>query len=107
MWWDGATTWALLEGHPDDLAALAAANGLEPIDAPPDLPSGGRWSVAPDAIAALTGTFVAEIGVGIVHHSDPPPAPTIDPTVRRLNEAIKQRFDPTGRLNPGVDVLAP
>ena len=42
-------------------------------DGPPPLPSGSRRVVAPSAVGALTGEFVAEVGVGIVHHADPLP----------------------------------
>jgi glycolate oxidase FAD binding subunit len=103
--WDGATTWVLLEGHPADVAASAQAAGLREAPGPPDVPSGGRWSVAPSALASLRGTFVAEVGVGVVHHTDPPPPVDVSEGVRLLNRRIKDNFDPTGRLNPGVDVL--
>ena len=46
-----------------------------------------------------------ELGVGIVHHEDPPPRRDVDPVLRDLHRHIKEQFDPTGRLNPGVDVL--
>lgn len=108
--WDGIRTWVLLEGHPDDVAAQAARFDLRPAEGPPDLPTGGRWSLPPSALPALSsegpGTFVAEIGVGVVHHVDPPPSRPVDPATRRLHERLKQRFDPAGRLNPGVSVLA-
>jgi glycolate oxidase FAD binding subunit len=112
--WDGARTWVLLEGHPDDVAGQAAACGLEPTGGPPELPSGGRWSLPPSELASLTGgdagdpagTFVAELGVGIVHHRRPAPRRSVDPATRRLHERLKQRFDPDGRLNPGVAVLS-
>ena len=80
--------------------------GLEPTDDPPTLPRGGRWSIAPSAIHTLSGEFVVEVGVGIVHHRDPAPPRSIDPAVVTLNRRIKDLFDPRGRLNPGVDVLA-
>ena len=104
--WDGTTTWVLLEGHPDDVAAAAGGAGLVEAAGPPSLPSGGRWSVAPSQLTSLSGTFVAEIGVGVVHHADPPPPVVVDDAVGELNRRIKHNFDPTGRLNPGVDVLA-
>jgi glycolate oxidase FAD binding subunit len=76
--WDGATTLVLLEGHPDDVAAEAAAAGLTVADAPPRWPDGphrGRISVRPRAVPALAAhldaidglRWLAEIGVGTVH----------------------------------------
>jgi FAD/FMN-containing dehydrogenase len=53
--WDGTTTWALLEGHPADVATQADAAGLD--DAPegrPDLPP-HRWSLPASALGALAG----------------------------------------------------
>ena len=104
--WDGTTTWVLLEGHPDDVASSAAACALGEADGPPDLPTGGRWSISPSDVPAMRGTFVAEVGVGVVHHADPQPAVEASAAVVELNRRIKHNFDPTGRLNPGVDVLA-
>jgi glycolate oxidase FAD binding subunit len=103
--WDGATTWVLLEGDEDDVSTEAKVLELAPTDGPPTLPTGGRWSIPPQDLSALTGTFVAEVGVGIVHHADPAPARTLDPALVDLHRRIKERFDPAGRLNPGVDPL--
>jgi glycolate oxidase FAD binding subunit len=74
--WDGTTTHAWLEGHPDDLDAEVAAAELVP-SAEPVWPSGlhrGRVSVAPAAVPALAErlgyldcTWLAEGGVGTVH----------------------------------------
>jgi glycolate oxidase FAD binding subunit len=103
--WDGTTTWVLLEGDERDAEVQVAGLGVAPTGGPPALPTGGRWSVPPAAIRSMRGTFVAEIGVGIVHHADPPPPRPPDPAVVALHRRIKRGFDPTGRLNPGVDVL--
>ena len=107
--WNGRTTWVLLDGHADDLATQAGVGDLTAVDGPPLLPP-NRWSLPPSELAALAahddGSFVAEIGIGIVHHARPAPDTIIEPAVRALHARIKHEFDPTGRLNPGVDVLA-
>ena len=99
--WNGSQVWALLEGHPDDLAEQASAAGLVVADGPPPLPTGSRRSVAPGEIAALAGDFVAEVGVGVVYHSEPWSPPLRDPRVVALERALHAEFDPAGRLNPG------
>ena len=104
--WDGATTWALLEGHPRDVDDQARACGLRATDASslPPLPE-HRWSLAPSALRALLddghGPFVAEVGVGVVHRTVPQPPRPIDPTIAALSSRVKDAFDPTGRLAPG------
>lgn len=106
--WDGRTTWVLLDGHADDLAAQVSSGGLDAVDGPPDLPQ-HRWSMPPSEVRSLAAgpaRFVAEIGVGVVHHAQPAPARAVDATVRALHRRIKHEFDPNVRLNPGVDVLA-
>jgi FAD/FMN-containing dehydrogenase len=106
--WDGERVWVLLEGHPNDVERQATAAGLAAADPPAELPTGGRWSLPPSQLTSLPGTgrFVAEVGVGIVHHERPQADRQIDPAVQRLHRRIKHEFDPEGRLNPGIDVLA-
>jgi glycolate dehydrogenase FAD-binding subunit len=111
--WDGTTTWTLLDGHPDDVAAQAGGRGL--VDAPggsPALPP-HRWSLRPGELRDLParaghrpGGFVAEVGVGVVHAEVAPAPRTVEPAVARLHRRIKDLFDPTGRLNPDRDPLA-
>lgn len=96
---DGVTTWVLLEGHPADIAAQRA--GLVETEGPPPLPP-YRQSLRPSALRELTGTFVAELGVGTVHVPDSPPA--VAPERADLHRRVKQVFDPTGRLNPARQV---
>ncbi len=102
--WDGATTWVGLDGHPDDVATQAALAGLPEVDRPPALPTGGRASLPPGELRGLTGRFVAEIGVGIVHLDGPAPPVAVDPAVADVHRRLKALFDPTGRLNPGRSV---
>jgi glycolate oxidase FAD binding subunit len=100
--WDGTTTWVWLEGHPVDVADQAAlVAGLDEVDGPPPLPSGGRASCRPGQLQELTGRFVAEVGVGIVHREEPVPERPLAPSIRLLHERLKAAYDPTGRLNPG------
>ena len=102
--WNGNQVWTLIEGHPDDVREQARSCGLRAADGPPPLPSGSRRSVAPSAVPFLTGEFVAEVGVGIVHHAEPWVRPARDPRVVTLATTLRREFDPTGRLNPGLDV---
>jgi glycolate oxidase FAD binding subunit len=82
--WDGRTTRVMLEGHADDVAAEAAAAGLDLLDADgpdstaPAAPDGmhrGRISVRPSRLRDLGSAldrvdglrWLAEVGVGTVH----------------------------------------
>jgi glycolate oxidase FAD binding subunit len=119
--WNGATTWVFLSGYApdtaDDRATLGGLGDVAGAGGPPPLPE-HRWSCTPAEAAAFgadrldaangTGTghdFVAEIGVGVVHASVPQPPRPVEPGVAELNRRVKERFDPTGRLNPGRDPL--
>lgn len=106
--WDGRSTWVLLEGGAADVRAERAALGAgwAEVGAPPPVPDGGRRSLRPSQLRTLDlapGSFVAEIGVGIVHVADPADvAPSaLDPSTVELHRRVKAAFDPTGRMNPG------
>lgn len=109
--WDGTRCWVCLEGHADDVAQTRDRAGLEPVDGPPSLPEGGRWSMTPARWRELVGTgrFVMEWGVGVVHH-ERPPDPERDPVGRppadvvALGDRLRSAFDPAHRLNPHIDV---
>ncbi len=102
--WNGATAWVLLEGDPADIEEQAVAGELTPVDDPPALPGPHRWSLAVRELQGLTkmaaGPFLAEVGVGIVHHSSPQPERPRDPAAEELRHRVKVAFDPSGRLNP-------
>jgi FAD/FMN-containing dehydrogenase len=108
--WDGIRCWVLLAGRGVDVAADAAvleALGLEEVDAPPALPP-HRWSIAPRDVGAFVDqgmSFVAEVGVGVVHAAEPQPRRGLDASTMKVQQRIKQIFDPTERLNPGRSVL--
>jgi glycolate oxidase FAD binding subunit len=108
--WDGNRSWVLLEGHRGDVedeGRALATHGLQPTDAPPDLPP-HRWSVDPADIVGLAAagafgdTYVAEIGVGAVHADRPQPPRAVPPGLRALDERVRARFDPAGRFAPAA-----
>jgi FAD/FMN-containing dehydrogenase len=108
--WDGGSVWVLLEGHPADVADQADAvlgPAFAEVAGPPALPLGERVSTRPGELPRLRGAeggWLAEVGVGTVHTAEPglvrgtaaSGVGTAD-----LQAALKARFDPTGRLNPG------
>ncbi|MDQ3737544.1 MAG: FAD-binding protein [Actinomycetota bacterium] len=104
--WNGSEFWVLLAGAPSDVAATATALALSPVAGPPELSGRHRWSVPPASLASLSGDFVAEVGVGVVHHRAPAPPRPVDPGLAALTARVKMNFDPSGRLNPGTSVLA-
>jgi FAD/FMN-containing dehydrogenase len=111
--WDGRSVWVLLEGHPGDVADQAVGvlgSAFRESPGPPAVPVAGRVSLPPAGLRRLTGTgWLAEVGVGTVHLSDAGlrtlgsagAAPPADSRSIELQAALKERFDPTGRLNPG------
>jgi glycolate oxidase FAD binding subunit len=117
--WDGATTWVLLEGHPDDVQSQASdvlGERFGEVEGPPSLPVGPRSSARPSDLPALARVpsidrgeplWIAEVGVGTVHGTLPEharalvPEPQMSARALRLCAEVKKRFDPYGRFNPG------
>ena len=108
--WDGTITHVRLDGDEADIGRTVDRFDLVETTGPPSLSGPHRWSLPPaeamKAAASVAGPFVVELGVGIVHHSAPGRRVRPDGATRGLHDRIKQQFDPTGRLNPGVDPLA-
>ena len=108
--WDGDVTHVRLDGDPADIDRAVERFDLRKVDGPPVLPGPQRWSVPPsaamDAARSVAGEFIVEMGVGIVHHTGARDSAAPEAATRRLHDRIKDQFDPTGRLNPGIDPLA-
>jgi glycolate oxidase FAD binding subunit len=102
--WDGTSTSVLLEGDPADVREQAAVHRLAEANGPPPLPL-YRHSLPPSELRGLTGRFVAEIGVGLVHRDEPAAPRHQDEPIVALHRRLKAVFDPSGRLNPGRDPL--
>ena len=119
--WDGTRTWVGLAGYETDVrgqAETVLGSSFVAVAAPP--PAGQcpvRRSRPPAALRRLPadigtgGGWLAEVGVGVVHCTPevaarlgPVAAPS--PEVVGLHQALKARFDPDGRLNPGRSPLA-
>jgi FAD/FMN-containing dehydrogenase len=117
--WDGTRTWVGLSGHHADVEdqhRSVLGPGFRPAEGPPNPPGPVRRSWPPAALrrlpatAGASGDWLAEVGVGVVHCSPGaaarlgPSAPP-SPELIELHRAVKERFDPAGRLNPGRSVL--
>ncbi len=103
----------LLEGHPADVASdhivLSGLAFVETMAQPPILGSNRFASRRGSELAhgrAAGLDFVALTGTGVLTtDSEPTPSATLDPVAVSMNRKLKDRFDPTGRLNPGRDPL--
>jgi FAD/FMN-containing dehydrogenase len=118
---NGADTWVLLEGDPDDVADQASSVLGASSPSSPALPPLGntRLSLTTAQLRQLARSSLgpmwwAEVGVGTVHTDEPALVaaaagvawpPVVTPAVAALNQGVKSRFDPQGRLNPGRRVL--
>jgi glycolate oxidase FAD binding subunit len=115
--WDGHRVHLCLEGHPGDidetvgdLRNALARQVLESVT--PDLDRfPHRWICPPrdvhDVVAASLGKCVAEIGTGIIHHTEPEVTPTRNPAVLEIEQRLIDAFDPEDRLNGGSAVWGP
>ena len=105
------SSFVLLEGHPTDVqdeATLLLHRGFEPVSNGPTLLN-NRYSSRRgrefDAGIESGADFVALLGTGVVTSDVVGPQPRIDAVAATLTRRLKHLFDPTGRMNPGRDVL--
>ena len=106
--WNGTQVWVCLEGVTSDVDAQANRLDLIETEGPPELPTGGRLSLEPKSLtdlAHLAPGWIAEVGVGAVHCRDSPPPRAVSDVNNALMRELEQRLDPSGRLNPGRQVL--
>jgi FAD/FMN-containing dehydrogenase len=106
--WDGVTTFVLIEGSAVEARVQRDSLGSSFVACDtPSLTFTHRCAVLPSEIAALSRglaqqTFLAEIGIGVVHSNAVLRTPEqLSPAVQKLNEDTKRAYDPVGRLNPG------
>lgn len=109
---DGTSTWVHLRGHVDDVAAqhriILRHGSFVDVEMGPRIPA-WRW-VVPRAevgrwVAEGRGNGLACLLTGRLWRSDRQPERSVDPNVIVLHRRMRQLFDPTGRFNPGRDVL--
>jgi FAD binding domain len=99
-------------GRSSSMASLSAGVELSAaLDSPVPNDSASALELKPTSTEQhgdpSAGEFLAEIGVGTVHFNSALSASAFDAAplsapVLALNQQLKAAFDPTGRLNPGV-----
>lgn len=113
----------LLEGNPLDVASQGAKlerlgfkpteHGLplEPwrlrVERGTEVEQAQKWRTTQlsRGVTPSDATYVALAGTGMVSLASQADARPVPEGVRMLNKQLKSRLDPTGRLNPGLDVL--
>lgn len=132
--WDGERTWVGLAGYEVDVANQAAEvlGGFVEVPGPPQVPGGAagirlslpasdlrNLSPVPAAPSTQGASWLAEIGVGVLHCDEAAKEQLCEggvlvgkgatkPTAAllELHRRIKENFDPSGRMNPSRSPLA-
>lgn len=110
---DRTSTWVHLRGHIDDVAAqhriMLRHGSFVDAEAGPEIPE-WRWVVPRSEVGRWLmedlGHGVACLLTGRLWRTDRQPERPVDPNVVVLHHRMRQLFDPTGRFNPGRDVLS-
>jgi glycolate oxidase FAD binding subunit len=115
---NGQDVWFCIEGHPKDcdetITQLSPTlPNIVEVTGPPDLQSFPyRRSMSPAQLSTLFAPeaentqLIVEAGVGVVHSHLPTPTPIAEAAVTLIHQRILHEFNPTGRLNPGINLIS-
>ena len=98
--WDGSQTMVFVEGHQVDVrdeTSRLESLGMVVAESPVLPPWRDRWD------GVLPPGAILEVGAGVIHCWELPPAPQVLPGITALSRRLRGTFDPDRRLNPQCD----